>query len=277
MIDNLTDLKYFLEVAKTGNITRASERLGVTQPSVTLSLKRLEEKTGMILLERSQKGTLLTRQGEGLLKIGQKMLQEWERDLRMVAQGRDEPMGRYTLGLHTAVAQYTLPSFLPGMLEQYQELEFEFIHDLSRKILEKVISQECDLGLVINPVSHPDLVLHKLVSDEVSIYRSPGYKGDVLILDPSLKQSQSLMKNIRKSFPFKREIHSSSLEVIRNLCEHKAGMAILPGRVAALSDKIKQLPNAPIFKDELYLVYRMERRTEASFKKIIDQIRTFKA
>ena len=69
MIDHLTDLKYFLEVAKTGNITRASERLGVTQPSITLALKRLEDKTGIILLERSRKGTTLTRQGEGLFKI----------------------------------------------------------------------------------------------------------------------------------------------------------------------------------------------------------------
>ena len=71
MIDNLTELKYFLEVAKTGNITRASERLGVTQPSLTLALQRLEDKAGVTLLERSRKGSHLTRQGEALLKAGE--------------------------------------------------------------------------------------------------------------------------------------------------------------------------------------------------------------
>jgi DNA-binding transcriptional LysR family regulator len=273
MIDNLTDLKYFLEVAKTGNITRASERLGVTQPSITLALKRLEEKTGIILLERSRKGTSLTRQGEGLFQIGERMLNEWERDTRMIAQGQKEPMGHYSLGVHTSVAQYTLGGFLPGLLEKFPELEFNLIHDLSRKITEQVISRGCDLGLVINPIPHPDLVIHKLLTDEVTLFKHPAYKGNVLILDPEIKQSQALLKNMRKTFDYKREIHSSSLEVIRHLCESKAGMAILPTRVAALSEKIKPVANAPTFKDELALIYRVERRTEQSFKELVSAIR----
>jgi len=273
MIDNLTDLKYFLEVAKTGNITRASERLGVTQPSITLALKRLEEKTGIILLERSRKGTSLTRQGEGLFQIGERMLIEWERDTRMIAQGQKEPMGHYSLGVHTSVAQYTLGEFLPGLLEKFPELEFNLIHDLSRKITEQVISRGCDLGLVINPIPHPDLVIHKLLTDEVTLFKHPAYKGNVLILDPEIKQSQTLLKNMRKTFDYKREIHSSSLEVIRHLCESKSGMAILPTRVAALSEKIKPVANAPTFKDELALIYRVERRTEQSFKELVSAIR----
>lgn len=274
MIDNLTDLKYFLEVARTGNITRASERLGVTQPSITLALKRLEDKTGIILLERTRKGTHLTRQGAGLFKIGERMLGEWERDIRMIAQGSQSPVGRYSLGLHSTVARYTLPEFLPSLLEKFPELEFDLIHDLSRKITEKVISRECDLGLVINPVAHPDLVLQKLLTDEVTLFKHPAYKGDVLILDPALKQTQALLKNIRKVFPYTREIHSSSLEVIRDLCESKSGVAILPSRVAAISEKIRPIPGAPIFKDELHLIYRMERKSEASFKELTSAIKS---
>jgi DNA-binding transcriptional LysR family regulator len=273
MIDNLTDLKYFLEVAKTGNITRASERLGVTQPSITLALRRLEEKTGIILLERSRKGTSLTRQGEGLFKIGERMLIEWERDTRMIAQGQQEPMGRYSLGVHSSVAQYSLGTFLPQLLEKYPALEFNLIHDLSRKITEQVISRECDIGLVINSIPHPDLVIHKIMSDQVSLYKHSAYKGDVLIFDPLLKQSQFLLKNIKKIFAYKRVIHSSSLDVIRDLCKNKAGMAILPSRVAAISNELKVVPNAPICKDELSLIYRVERRTELSFKELITAIR----
>ena len=184
-----------------------------------------------------------------IFKIGERMLLEWERDTRMIAQGQTEPMGRYTIGVHSSVAQYTLSGFLPSLLEKYPELEFELIHDLSRKITEQVISRECDIGLVINTIPHPDLVIHKLLIDEVTLFKHPAYKGDVFILDPALKQSQSILKNIRKVFEYKREIHSSSLGVIRDLCENKAGMAILPSRVAAISDKIKAIPNAPIIKD----------------------------
>jgi DNA-binding transcriptional LysR family regulator len=273
MIDNLTELKYFLEVAKTGNITRASERLGVTQPSLTLALQRLEDKAGVTLLERSRKGSHLTRQGEALLKAGERMLADWERETRKIAQGEETPIGRYTLGLHSTVAQYTLNKFVPQLMVQFKELEFDFIHDLSRKITEKLISRECDLALVINPIAHPDLIMHKLMTDEVTLFKHPGYKGDVLILDPALKQSQALLKNIRKIFEYKREIKSSSLEVIRHLCENKAGVAILPGRVASLSPQIKGVVNAPTFKDELYLIYRMERKSEPSFKIIVQAIK----
>lgn len=273
MIDNLTDLKYFLEVARTGNITRASERLGVTQPSITLALKRLEEKTGITLLERSRKGTHLTRQGEGLFKIGERMLNDWERETRMIAQGQNEPMGRYTIGVHSAVAQYTLGNFLPNLLDKYPSLEINLTHDLSRKITEQVISREVDLGLVINSIPHPDLVIHKLLTDEVTLFKHPSYRGDVLIIDPALKQTSTLLKNIRKVFDYQRELHSSSLEVIRHLCESKAGMAILPGRVASLSDKIKPVTGAPVFKDELSLIYRMERKSETSFKELVTEIK----
>jgi LysR family transcriptional regulator, cell division regulator len=273
MIENLTDLKYFMEVARTGNITRASERLGVTQPSLTLALQRLEHKMGITLLERTRQGTFLTRSGEELYKRGGRMLQEWEREFRLISQGQESPVGRYSLGVHTAVAQYTLDLFIPELLQKFSELEFSFQHDLSRKIQERIISRECDLALVINPLPHPDLVMQKLLTDEVTLFGHLHYQGDVLILDPALKQSQTLLKKISKAFPYQRELYSSSLEVIRHLAESKAGVAILPTRVATISNKLKVWEGAPTYKDELYLVYRMERKSENSFKELVSTIR----
>lgn len=273
MIENLNDLRYFLEVAQTGNITRASERLGVTQPSVTIAIKRLEEKTGTVLLERSRKGAFLTRQGEAMSKLAERLLPEWEREVRAIAQGLLEPTGNYTIGVHISVAQYTLDKFLPDLLQRFPSLTFSFTHDLSRKIAEKVISRECDIGLVINPIPHPDLIMHKLLTDDVTLFKHPNFKGDVLLIDPALKQTQSLLKNLRKVFDYQREIHSSSLEVIRNLCEAKAGIAVLPTRVAEHSNVIKKVSGAPSFRDELYLVFRMERKSEASFGLLTEAIK----
>jgi len=162
---------------------------------------------------------------------------------------------------------------MPEILSRYQGLEIKLIHDHSRIITEQVISRECDIGLVINPVPHPDLVLIKLLTDEVTLFKHPSYHGNVLILDPAMKQAQTLLKKIRKVFDYKREVHSPSLDILRDLCEARAGVAILPGRVASLSDKIKPVLNAPVFKDELYLIYRVERKTEPSFKLLLDAIK----
>ncbi len=273
MIENLSDLKYFIEIAQTGNMTRASERLGVTQPSLSLALQRLEEKVGATLIERSQKGSHLTRQGQALLVASKRMLQEWERETRMIVQGQETPIGKYVIGLHSTVAQYTLDKFIPSMLNLFGDIEFDFIHDLSRIMTERVISRECDLALVMNPVAHPDLVLTKLLSDEITLFKHPQYKGDTLLSDPSLKQTQDLLKSIRKTFPFKREVHSSSLEVLRLLAANKAGAALLPKRVAEIAPELKMVSGSPVFKDELYLAYRVERKKEESFKKIIGMIK----
>jgi LysR family transcriptional regulator, cell division regulator len=273
MIDNLNDLKYFMEVAKTGNITRASERLGVTQPTLTLALQRLEQQMGIKLLDRSRQGSYLTRQGSELMAKAQILLEMWERELRSIAHGAELLSGKYVLGAHTSVARYALKLFLSHALKEYPQLELSLMHDLSRKITEKIISRECDLGLVINPVPHPDLVIVPLLNDRVTLFKHPTYNGDVLILDPELKQTQALLKSVRKVFEFRRELHSSSLEVIAELCANKCGAALLPARVAALTKGPMEVAGAPVFRDELSLVYRMERKKEKGFQLLVKTIK----
>jgi DNA-binding transcriptional LysR family regulator len=247
--------------------------LGITQPSLTLALQRLEKQLNVVLLERSKRGVILTRAGEFLSQRSQQLLQDWEREMRQVSQNTQHPTGRYSFGVHSSVAQYMLPHFMPHMLKHFNQLEFDFIHDLSRRITEKVISRQCDFGLVINPVAHPDLVIRKILSDHVTLFHHPDYKGDVLIYDPDLKQSQNLLQKIRKSFNYKRELHSSSLDVIKTLAASQCGAAILPTRVAVTAPELRAFKNAAIFKDELCLIYRVERRKDESLQKILDLIR----
>jgi DNA-binding transcriptional LysR family regulator len=89
--------------------------------------------------------------------------------------------------MHPSVAQYSLSKFLPQLLEKFPGFEVNFIHDLSRKITEQVISRECDLALVINPVAPPDLIMHKLLTDDVTLFKHP--RVDKYVVSDTLSET----------------------------------------------------------------------------------------
>src|SRR5688572_19143300 len=171
------------------------------------------------------------------------------------------------------------------IMTSYPELEIGFMHDLSRKVTESVISFRTDFGIVVNPVRHPDLVIKPLMKDEVTYWTGPSRtilndtksEESVLICDEELHQTQSLLKNARKSkVQFKRILASSNLEVIASLVSSGAGLGILPGRVATriASQGLKKAgPGMPVFNDEICLIYRADAQKSKASKVIIDTIR----
>ena len=165
MLPSSSDLTYFLEIAHQGNLTHAANHLGVSQPSLTLAMQRLEQSVGTKLFIRSRQGVRLTKAGDQLLLQARKLMSQWE-ELRQTAMDSvNEIKGRFTLGCHPSVARYSLPLFLPGLLAAHTELEISLEHDLSRNITHKVLNLDIDLGIVVNPTPHPDLVMKSLAED----------------------------------------------------------------------------------------------------------------
>lgn len=267
MIPSPTDLMYFHSVAETLNFSRASEKLGVVQPTLSQALKRLEDSIGKPLFIRSSNGLVLTKTGEVFLSKSKILLEGWERLTREVSDLDSIPSGKYVIGLHPSVALYSLKHFMPA-LSSYRNLEVSFIHALSREITEMIVSRKVDIGLVINPVRQNDLILKKICSDRVGFWATAAGSKDSLIYDPGLQQSQILL---RKKNDFKRFLTSSSLEVIADLVENGLGVGILPERIARRYKKLKPVSDL-WFTDELYLAYRADQTKTAGLKVIVEAI-----
>jgi len=283
MIISPVDLKYFMEVSQTKNLSRAAERIGITQPSLTLAIQRVEESLGTKVLIRTKKGVFLTQAGKQLLRHSKVLMQYWDKLRSEAISSVDEIKGHLSLGCHPSVGLYTLEKFLPHVFEQYPEIEITLKHGLSRNISEQVISLELDVGLVINPVKHPDLVIHNIGEDVVTLWTNNSNrktidykKGEaILICDPELIQTQSLLKKIKaKGIKFSRIITSSSLENITNLVTHGAGIGIIPGRIVnkMAPGILKPVPNAPVFKDILSVIYRVENKGVKSLQYLVGEI-----
>ncbi len=283
MIPSPSDLTYFIEVANTQNLSRAAEKLGISQPSLTIAIQRLEVSVGINLLNRSKKGVSLTQGGKQLLIHAHDLLQKWEHVKSKAVASTNEIQGFYSIGCHVSVGLYSLARFLPKLMDQNPKIEIRLVHELSRKIVEKVIQMEVDIGIAVNPVKHPDLVIRTLCLDEVTLWAAKGYLQDkekrvgssVLICDPDLLQTQDILKKMKKAgIEFRRTITTSSLEVITKLVSSGAGVGLIPGRVVEASGykDLVRVPKAPIFKDEICLLYRIENKNVRAIKFIGDQI-----
>ena len=275
MLPSSTELQYFLEVSRTLNISRAAERIGISQPTLTQSIRKLEGTVGAQLLIRNRTGVKLTKAGLRISGQIATLLADWNLLQREAQQDENEIQGKFRIGVHPSVACYTMPSFFEELARRAPRIEVEMVHDLSRKITEAVIDFRVELAFVINPVKHPDLVLKKICEDEVTVFSvSNGRKGKVLFGDPELIQTQWILARLKKTdLDFSYFAPAPNLEVVQRLVESGAGYGILPGLVAKSTSGAKLTvtdESLPVFKDQLYLAYRKDVMTSRAAKALIE-------
>lgn len=270
---NKTDLEYFVELSRTRNVSRAAERLGLTQPTLSYCLKRLEKATDATLFLRTKKGIEITSSGEKLLEQANELIALWDQLITSVREDQNEVSGKVRIGCHSAVAQYTMPAVLPKLLKQNPKLEVELHHGLSRHMTEQVISSKLEIAIVVNPVSHPDLVIKEILRDQITLWRTKTCENpDILMIEPSLGQTQDLLgKLAKKEIHFKRVLTSSSLEVLAQLLTAGTGYALLPERVirALAHEKFERVPDAPVFHDRIAMIYKKEFSRSARGKAVV--------
>ncbi|MAX65734.1 MAG: LysR family transcriptional regulator [Bacteriovoracaceae bacterium] len=271
----MDDVKYFITVSETLNITRASEIIGISQPALSYAIKRLENELGGQLLIRLKNGIKLTKLGEEFKLRSRRLIYEWEQAQNLANPETGLVQGSYTFAIHPSVALYTLEFFLPKLQAEFPALDFKFSHGLSREMTEKIISWEADFGLIVNPIRHPDLVIRKLYQDEVTIFYHKG-ANEKLIYDQNLAQSQYILKKLGKKKNFTGEINTGNLELVAKLTSLGLGYGLLPATIASQYPRLKRLPQAPSFKDEICLVYRPEKHNNLVSKKIITVIKEAK-
>jgi len=276
MMSSSTDLYYFLELSKTLNISRAAERLAITQPTLTQSLKRLEYAVGNELFIRSKAGLIITRAGKKLIPRVESLINDWESLKSDLNEEEISKRGHFRMGCHPAVAHYTLPSLYAFISKNSPEIELSHRFDLSRNITELVVSYQLDFGLVINPFPHPDLVIKKILTDHVYIWEAKKRNHDHLFADLSLTQSQTLLKKSQKGLNFSKIISIPDLFVIESLVDSGAGFGILPERVISEKSRKNFIPfkkDLFHFEDTLALVYRKEMMKSTTAQYLITSIK----
>lgn len=282
----LQDLRYFLEVRARGSLTAAAKVLGVTQPSLTTAMQRLERELGTTLLLRERTGVRLTVTGKALAHDAEEMVALADRIAHRVSGLEDAEAGRFVLGCHESLGAYFLPAFLRELLTAHGGIEIAVHNGSSSSVRDAVIDRSVDFGIVVNPRPHPDLVLVPMFEDAVDFFvLAEGARGKVftsreeealeriargpLVHAGRVAESQALIAQIEaKGCTPGRVLSCGDFELVKSIALAGVGVALLPRRVAQYGHEgrlVRLCAALPCFEDRIVLVYRADmHRTKAA-------------
>ncbi len=282
-------LRYFCRIAELGSFTAAARVLGVSQPSLSVAVRKLEEVLETPLLHRGRQGVTLTRAGELLLERARQADAALRAAHDELAALETEPRGRFVLGAHESLAAYFLPRFMARFWARHPEVELALWNGNSRDVEDAVVERRIDLGLVVNPRRHPDCVVHELFTDRVGFVVSAalgrrGGQAQELLRDyplvhvPVLRQTEHLLTALTRSgVAVHHQLGCSSMELVKSLVLDGVGVGILPYRVATHGVSTGRLVHLgerlPVYEDVIALVRRFDLPTTAGARALLDGLR----
>ena len=179
-------LATFCEVVERKSFSQAAERLGVTQPAVSLQMRSLEQRLGAKLLDRSGRRVELTEAGQRLYRAAQRLLAlEGQLVEEVAGAGTSELRGELALGASTGPGGTVVPVLLCDFQRQHPELGIALSVSDTNRVIEQVAERELELGVVGAAPRHRGVVFESFFRDEVILVCPPGHRfaGQQVALD----------------------------------------------------------------------------------------------
>ena len=169
---NWNRLTAFYHTARLGNLKHACAKLNIDQSTLSRTIQAFEETLGFKLFNRLPQGVVMTRQGEILFEVVEKVLFDIDTALLMAKEEMEIPKGTLKVATTVALASIWLVEMIPGFLETYQDIELYIIGDDERL---NIKAREADV-LIAPYMDHvPDLIQTYIFSCHLQLYASPKY------------------------------------------------------------------------------------------------------
>ncbi|MFC0452109.1 LysR substrate-binding domain-containing protein [Rhodococcus jostii] len=163
---DIGDLTFFLAVARSGGISRASKELLTVQSNISSRIRALEDELGVELFRRHARGVTLTNSGERLLPYAEHITQ-LVREVTQVVSDDHDPGGRLAIGSMETTAGLRLPGVLAAFSEECPRVDFTLATDTTDALTTEVIEHRLDGAFVCGPVRHPDLVSEQVFIEQL--------------------------------------------------------------------------------------------------------------
>jgi LysR family hydrogen peroxide-inducible transcriptional activator len=250
----LSQLRYVVAVADTGNFTRAATRSNITQPSLSQQIIKLERELGHKLFHRIGRRAVLTEAGIVFLERARRILFEVEGATRQL---EDHPSleRKITVGAISTLAPFMLPKLIVRCRSRFPNLQVNIREDFKTTLLREMLEGDLDLALVARPVTDPNIHVEVLCKESLMLVVQKGHPlaakqrvvgsdlaGETFIL---LGSSSSLAAQVRRfcgenNFEPRIGSRCSQLATVKALVGIGAGISILP-RGARLAEDADSL------------------------------------
>lgn len=256
---NLRDLQYLVAIADHLHFGRAAQAMHVSQPTLSMQVKKLEESLGVQLIERTNKSVILTPIGHVIVGRARKVLDEAEELKLIAASSRDPLAGTLRVGLFPTLAPYLLPKLMPKLQAKFPRMQIQLVEEKTPVLISQLESGLLDCALLAMPVMSETLRVEALFIELFLLAVSKGHrlagrrsvkpddlkKENVLLLedghclrDQALEVCQTVGIGENSSF------RATSLETLRHMVATSDAVTLMPALAAEGDRSARYIPFA---------------------------------
>jgi LysR family hydrogen peroxide-inducible transcriptional activator len=263
----LTELRYIVAVARERHFGRAAEACFVSQPTLSVAVKKLEEELGLQLFERGAGEVSVTPAGQKIVAQAQRVLEEAARIKELAAAGRDPLAGPLRLGAIYTIGPYLLPKLIPILRRAAPQMQLHIQENFTHVLSELLKNGEVDVILIALPFAEPGIETRAVYDEPFMVAVPKGHAWDgrkrAVSSEELTKESLLLLGEghcfrdqvldichvvrAKERSPLARTVEGGSLETIRQMVAGGVGVTVLPSTsvgAGGTGDLIRILPFA---------------------------------
>lgn len=243
----LTELRYIVTLAQEQHFGRAAERCHVSQPTLSVGVKKLEDELGILIFERTKSAVRLTPVGESIVAQAQKVLEQAQGIRELAQAGKNQLATPLRLGAIYTIGPYLFPHLIPQLHRVAPDMPLYIEENFTHVLRDKLRTGELDAVIIALPFQEADVLTLSLydepfyvvmaadhpwtaresidsgcLSDQNLLLLGEGhcFRDQVLEACPTTRQRPDAMQHT--------SIESSSLETIRHMVASGLGISVLP-------------------------------------------------
>jgi LysR family hydrogen peroxide-inducible transcriptional activator len=243
----LNELRYIVAVARERNFRRAAEKSFVSQPALSLAIKKLEDELGVSLFERKTSEVAMTPVGERIVEQAARVLDEAARIRDIAEQGSDQLTGALRLGVIHTIGPYLLPDLIAALSQIAPQMPLEVEENTTASLEVQLRSGAIDAAIIALPFNLPGVEIQALYDEQFMVVVPSGHAwaSKKTIAATDLSDEKVLLLNSGHCFSNQvieacpqlsrkgEVLQGNSLETIRNMVASGLGITVLPCSAAS--------------------------------------------
>ena len=242
----LTQLEYIVAIDEYRHFATAAEKCFVTQPTLSMQIKKLEDELGVIIFDRSRQPVVPTDLGAKLIEQARMTLSATQRIKEIIQEEQQEVEGTLKIGIIPTLAPYLLPVFIVPYIRKYPAVKVEVEELVSEEIIRRLKRDMLDVGLFVTPYHDEKIVERPVFYEEMLVYAHPDSEllkkkevghEDIVTSDIWMLGNGHCFRNQvvnlcemsasqHKNLPF--EFESNSLETLMRIVDVEGGFTLIP-------------------------------------------------
>ncbi|TDR82650.1 LysR substrate-binding domain-containing protein [Paludibacterium purpuratum] len=254
----LTELRYIVAVARERHFGRAAQGCFVSQPTLSIAIKKLEDELGVTLFERGGQEVSVTEIGERVVEQAQRVLEEADTIKRLAGEHQNELVGPLKLGVIFTIGPYLLPRLIPALRQLAPDMPLIIEENYTARLAEMLKRGEVDAVIVADPFDEPGTIAWPLYDEPFVVATPKGHPWEKLERVETAQLSQQSVLLLTQGNCFRDQVlqacsdlasrqnhghglagmlQGSSLNTIRHMVASGIGITVMPATSVSPADE----------------------------------------